>query len=549
MKLYHNLLIITVGICCPIINSSGLLLAQTATHETSIITNNNNTNKPKTKPPCQIEAEKAQAAEKARREKLARADRLYRQGKKTEAIELYRQVKEPWKSETEIIDRHAKPEAFVDPQLLNPGGKVYWRIYQQGKQQQLESKIIAPLKLLTEKQPEFIRGHLEYARVLQERGQETEAIQILDRAVNRYPERQELVKAKIAVDIEAERWIDASISARQFALFNPQTPEATQFKQLADEYLENYKSKLRSQLTWNAVSNAIVGTVGFALTGNLFGPISAIETTVLLLRGESAVGERVAKQAQKKLPLTDDKEVIEYVTNIGNKIANVTGRNDFEYQFYVVMDDNINAFALPGGKVFVNAGAIMKTDSEAELAGLLAHELSHAVLSHGFQLATRGNLTANVTQYIPYIGNTAGNLIVLNYSRDMEKQADVLGTKLLVATDYAADGVRNLMVKLEAESRKKDDPNPPAWLSTHPDSQARISYLENFIVDNNLNRYGYEGVTRHQEIKEKLTQLWKKYQAEEAKKAKKDKRDRDNRDRQEPDNESSTPEPVTDKFF
>jgi predicted Zn-dependent protease len=154
-----------------------------------------------------------------------------------------------------------------------------------------------------------------------------------------------------------------------------------------------------------------------------------------------------------------------------------------------------------------------------------------------------------VTQYIPYIGNTAGNLIVLNYSRDMEKQADVLGTKLLVATDYAADGVRNLMVKLEAESRKKDDPNPPAWLSTHPDSQARISYLENFIVDNNLNRYGYEGVTRHQEIKEKLTQLWKKYQAEEAKKAKKDKRDRDNRDRQEPDNESSTPEPVTDKFF
>jgi predicted Zn-dependent protease len=545
MKLYRNLLITSFGISCSIINNSGILLAQIVIPETSQLINTNSeaidkTNQPKIKPPCQIEAEKAKKAEIERRQKLAQADRLYRQGKKTEAIALYRQVKQPWKSEITIIDRHTRPDPFSDPALLNPGGKVYWRTYQEGKQQQLESKIIAPLKLLTEKQPEFIRGHLEYAHILQARGQEAEAIQVLDRALNQYPERLELVKAKIAADIQAENWIDASITARQFALFNSQTAEAKEFQQLADEYLENYKSKLRSQLTWNALGNALVGTVGFALTGNLFGPISAIETTVLLLRGESAVGERIAKQAQKKLPLVKDKEVTEYVTKIGNKIASVSGRDDFEYQFYVIMDDRINAFALPGGKIFVNAGAIMNTDSEAELAGLLAHEISHAVLSHGFQLATRGNLTSNVTQYIPYIGNTAGNLIVLNYSRDMERQADVLGTKLLVAADYSADGVHNLMVKLDEESRQKDDPNPPAWLSTHPDSKARISYLENLITNNNLNRYGYEGVTRHQQIKEKMTRLWQKYRDEEAKKAKKDKQDRDEDDRQESDNKPMT---------
>ena len=133
------------------------------------------------------------------------------------------------------------------------------------------------------------------------------------------------------------------------------------------------------------------------------------------------------------------------------------------------MDDSLNAFALPGGKVFVNAGAIMKTDSEAELAGLLAHEVSHAALSHGFQLVTQGNLTANVVRYIPYVGNAATSLIVMNYSRDMERQADLFGTRVLVNSGYAADGVRNLMEKLH-ESHQKDEKNsqPPEWLSTQP---------------------------------------------------------------------------------
>jgi beta-barrel assembly-enhancing protease len=528
MKLYRYLLIIILAIFCPIINDSGILLAQATATETKQEVNTNsesidNNKTPKPKPPCEIEAEKAKQAEVLRRAKFAKADRLYKQGKKLQAIELYRQLKEPWPSETELTRNRTQTLVFSDPALLNPGGRVYWQTYQEGKQQQLESKIITPLELLTEKQPEFITGHLEYAKILQARGQETEAIQVLDRAVNNYPEQTELVEAKIAADIRDERWLDASISARQFALFNPQKPEAAKFTKLADEYLENYKSKLRSQLTWNAIGNAIVGGVGFALTGNIFGPISAVETTVLLLRGESAVGERITKQAKAKLPLVKDKEVNEYVTRVGNKIAAVTGRDDFKYEFYVIMDDRLNAFALPGGKIFVHAGAIMKTDSEAELAGLLAHEISHAVLSHGFQLITGGSLTSNVTQYIPYIGNTAGNLLFLNYSRDMEKQADVLGTKLIVAADYASDGVHNLMIKLDTESRNNKNPNPPAWLSTHPDSEARISYLENLIVSNNLNRYGYEGVVRHQAIKEKVTQLWKKHQ--QAEKAKKDKRD------------------------
>ena len=300
--------------------------------------------------------------------------------------------------------------------------------------------------------------------------------------------------------------------ARQFALFNPDSPQAAEFEQLAAEYLDKYQSDLRSDIAWNAVGNAIAGTVGFALTGNIFGPISALQTTALLLNGESAVGEASANQITKQVPLLQEEEVTEYVNEIGQKVAIASGREEFDYEFHVIMDDALNAFALPGGKIFVNAGAIMKTDSEAELAGLLAHEVSHSALSHGFQLTTKGNLTANIVSYIPYIGNTASSLLVLNYSRGMERQADTFGTRILVNAGYAADGVRNLMAHLHESHQDEDNPEPPAWLSSHPNTKQRMSYIEQLIVDNSLDRYTYEGVARHQEIKEIVTAQWDEYE-------------------------------------
>ncbi|WP_019508952.1 M48 family metallopeptidase [Pleurocapsa sp. PCC 7319] len=460
------------------------------------------------------QVKEATPEEIARLEKFATADRLYLAGDKAGAAKLYREVKEVWPIEQEKATEKDEetPQVFDNPAELSPAGKVFWRNYQQGKKQQLETKILSSLKLLTTKEPQFIPGHIHYAEMLKMYERPAESTKVLNRAVNRYPNEPKLLQAKIDADIADEKWLDASISARQFALFNPDSPEAEKFEQLADEYLAQYQSNLRSKLTWNAIGNAIAGTVGFALTGNLFGPISAIDTTATLLRGESAVGEATVKRAKKQLPLIESEEIVKYVEQIGQKVATASGRDEFDYEFYIVMDDRLNAFALPGGKVFVNAGAIMKTDSEAELAGLLAHEVAHAALSHGFQLVTQGNLTANVVSYIPYVGSTATSLIVLNYSRGMEKQADTFGTKILVNAGYAADGVRNLMVKLHESHADEDNPEPPAWLSTHPNSKQRVSYMENLIVENNLNRYAYEGVIRHQEIKKLVTAQWKEYE-------------------------------------
>ncbi len=441
---------------------------------------------------------------------LIEADSLYLGGQFAEAEKIYRQVKTPLAQTIE-----PKPsEPILDPANLSPAGKVYWREAEAGEAQNLQTKTLVPLRLLVEQYPQFIPGHLRLAEILVKYDRSSDAVVVLEKASALYPSQPEIVKAKITALAESKKWMEASLTARQFALLNSNNqPQQAEFTLIAEENLKRYKSHLRSQLRGNAIANVITGALGYAVTGSIFGPISAVQTTAMLLQGESSVGESVSKQARKQLKLVEDPEIVAYVSEIGQKLAVVAGRNDFKYEFYVVMDDNLNAFALPGGKVFVNAGAIAKTNSEAELAGLLAHELSHAVLSHGFQLVAEGNLVANVTQYVP-LGNTVANLFVLNYSRDMERQADTLGTRLLSSTGYAADGLRNLMITLEQQEKN----SPLSWLSSHPATDDRVDYLEKLIVRNQYNRYAYEGVGRHAEIKAKVKKLLSEQKQEDEKK-------------------------------
>lgn len=454
--------------------------------------------------PTETETEDAAQIElspqEERRQQLIAADRLYEAGDRAAAERIYRQVKEPF--ETEQIQQ--RQEAFSDPDQLSPAGGVYWRLYQEGIEQerQLESKILAPLELLVENEPAFIPGHIAYVRALIQYDRVPEALEVFERATALYPDEPELIRAAVEIYDEHEKWLEASLVARQFALLNPEHPEAEGFDKLADKKLERYQRRMRARLRENAFANAITGAIGFALTGNLFGPLTALESTILLMQGEANVGAQVSENFQRQLDLIDDPEVLNYVREMGEELALYTGRDEFDYEFFVIKDDRLNAFALPGGKIFVNAGAIVETDSEAELAGLLAHELAHAVLSHGFQLVTRGNLLANVSQFIPY-GGTAANLIVLDYSRDMERQADALGTRILAHSHYAADGLYHLMLKLEAEEKA----SPPAWLSTHPDTSDRVRNIEAQIISNGYNRYAYEGISRHEQIKQRVAEL------------------------------------------
>ena len=461
----------------------------------------------------ELEEAKLTPQEIARQQKLIEADKLYLAGNTAAAEKLYREAKEPF---TETGDIEESKEAIVDPALLSPGGKVYWREAKAGIASQLQTKTLVPLKLLVEKDPEFIPGHIKYAEYLTKYGKENKALEVLERATSLYPNQVDLVKSRVAALSEEKKWMEASLAARQFAILNPQDPQAPELKQLADENLKRFKSHIRREVRGNAIANVITGALGYAVTGSLFGPFSALDSTLLLLKGEKSIGESVAKQARKRLDLVEDKAVVDYVNEIGQKLVKVAGRDEFKYEFFVVPEKSLNAFALPGGKVFIHAGAIAKTNSEAELAGLIGHELSHVVLSHGFQLVTQGNLVSNVTQYLP-LGGTVGQILTFNYSRGMERQADRLGTRLIVASGYAADGLHNLMLILKKEQKNA----PPAWLSSHPSGSKRVRDLEQLISQSGYNRYAYEGVARHQEIKVKAKQA-----IEEFEKKKKDKKQR-----------------------
>lgn len=446
----------------------------------------------------------------ARQQKLMEADKLYLAGQTAEAEKIYRQVKAPV---AETSAPQERKTAIVDPTQLSPAGKVYWRESAAGIEKKLQTRTLVPLRLLVEQSPEFIPGYIRFAQELKKYDRHTEAIDILERAVSLYPNQPELVKARVTSLAEAKKWMEASIAARQFAILNPQDPQAPEFTKLAEDHLKRYKSYIKEEIRGNALANIITGAVGYAVTGSLLGPFSALDSSIMLLQGEKAIGESASKQAKKQLELILDDHILAYVNDIGQKLVKAAGRDEFNYEFFVIAEEGLNAFALPGGKIFINAGAIAKANSEAELAGLIGHELSHVVLSHGFQLATQGNLISNVTQYLPF-GGTVGQLFALSYSRDMEKQADTLGTRLIVSTGYAADGLRNLMATLDKQQKNA----PPAWLSSHPGGSDRVNYLENLITRNSYNRYAYEGVERHTEIKARVKQLLKQKKEREEKK-------------------------------
>lgn len=434
-----------------------------------------------------------QSPEELARQKLIwEADQLYLAGQVQEAEALYRRAKQPFPESPEV-----KPPAdpIQAPEQLPPGGRVYWREAQAGKELKLKTRIFVPLRLLVKEYPQFVPGHLQLAEALEADRKPEEALAVMARAAALYPKQPELQKGLIQQQTQSKQWLEASIAARQFALLNPDHPEAPEFSRLSEEYQDRFRARLRTQITNNTIGSFITGALGIAITGSPIPGLSALQTSILLLRGETAVGNAIADRAKRQLPLIEDLEVQAYVDKIAQKLTPIAGR-EFNYQFYVVNDEKLNAFALPGGKIFINGGAILKSNSEAELAGLIAHELSHAVLSHGFQIATESAEAGGLTRLIPYVGGLFTNLVVADYSREMERQADVLGTRLLASANYAADGLRNLMVTLS----KEDKPSVAPWFSSHPGSLERVRYLETLITENGYNRYAYEGIAEHQRI-------------------------------------------------
>src|SRR6266404_4438309 len=205
------------------------------------------------------------------------------------------------------------------------------------------------------------------------------------------------------------------------------------------------------------------------------------------------VGKQNADILKKRLPLCNAPKVDEYLTKLGLKlVAKLPTRGvQYPWEFHCVNSKEINAFALPGGYVFVNRGAIEVADNEAQLAAVMAHELSHVVLRHGTAQASKARLMQGAAGVFSGIfsGSTGGALLaqgvalgagglLLRYSRSDETQADVLGTQALYDVGYDPRAMAQFFEKLEAETKGK---NPPQFLSDHPNPGNRIERVDEEI--------------------------------------------------------------------
>jgi Zn-dependent protease with chaperone function len=202
------------------------------------------------------------------------------------------------------------------------------------------------------------------------------------------------------------------------------------------------------------------------------------------------IGEQSAQQAMQQLPLLNDAQVNAYVNRIGQRLAANAGGPQFQYQFRVVNQSDINAFALPGGFIFVNRGVLDNARNEGEVAGVLAHEISHVALRHGTHQASKaylaqtgisilggilgGKIGQGTAQIINAVGGIGLNALFLKYSRDIETQADVRGSQILTASGYSPVDMENFFRTLE----RVDPSKKTNWMADHPAPPDRIARIE-----------------------------------------------------------------------
>ena len=208
---------------------------------------------------------------------------------------------------------------------------------------------------------------------------------------------------------------------------------------------------------------------------------------------EVELGAQQSQQINAQLPLVRDAQINQYINQLGTQIAKTTARADLPWQFYVVNSNVVNAFALPGGVVYVNRGVLERADRMSELAGVLGHEIEHIVRRHSvkqmeqMQGANVGvALACSLTnicnnQAAAAAINIGGTAVFAKFSRDDERQADEGGFQNVRNTGINPDGMLTFFQKLLAEEQQGNNSNVNAWFADHPGTQDRIADIQGLL--------------------------------------------------------------------
>jgi beta-barrel assembly-enhancing protease len=238
---------------------------------------------------------------------------------------------------------------------------------------------------------------------------------------------------------------------------------------------------------------------------NLFKPEQDIE-----------LGRQSAAQVARQMPIMNDAETVGYVRKLGSKLAEKAPGHKFPYEFHVVATKDVNAFALPGGFIFINAGTIATAKNEGEIAGVMAHEIAHVALRHGTNQATKayiakaglsvlsgiaGGASTDLGQVIGAIGGAGANALFLKFGRTAETQSDLEGARIMAEAGYDPRDMANFFKALQ----EKGGQRVPEFLSDHPDPgnryQAVVSAIPSLPVSSNPTRDTQE----FEQVKGRLT--------------------------------------------
>jgi Zn-dependent protease with chaperone function len=216
-------------------------------------------------------------------------------------------------------------------------------------------------------------------------------------------------------------------------------------------------------------------------------------TTAITREQQIQLGRQAAAEVYKQMPvLPDSSPLTQYVRSVGRKlVAQIPQEYSWPYEFHVIPEKEINAFALPGGPMFVNVGAIVAADNEAQLAGVMAHEMSHVYMQHSAKQASKQAFTNGILGVLGAIvgGGTAGTLarlgmqigagaISLKYSRNDEAQADAVGAIIMYKAGYDPRALAQFFEKLESEGS-----SGPQFLSDHPNPGNRSAAIDKEIAE------------------------------------------------------------------
>jgi beta-barrel assembly-enhancing protease len=237
---------------------------------------------------------------------------------------------------------------------------------------------------------------------------------------------------------------------------------------------------------------------------NLFTPEQDIE-----------LGRQSAAKISQQVPILNDEPTVSYIRQLGARLAAKAPGFPFTYHFEVVATREINAFALPGGYIFINAGTLAAAKNEGELAGVIAHEISHVALRHGTNQASKAYVAktglsilrgiaggnTDLGNVLETIGGAGANMVFLKFGRTAETQADVEGAHLMAGTGYDPRDMAGFFETLGKSGGQRQ----PEMLSDHPDPGNRAETINRLLPSLRMSQNPVRDSKEFQQVKARLT--------------------------------------------